>query len=106
MSDILSKQERYRKTIESLCGLDCSKDFHGERREEIIAKSIKLGEKSCQKLEELFNASQDKDEQVFLAFEIKQLLRQIGVLRGEAVDAALLYIMAASQAIDKIEHFN
>lgn len=64
------------------------------------------GEKILKKLEYLFNKSTDKDQQVFLAFEIKQIQKQIEILNSDytpglfiSIVAAMSYIGATSQAL-------
>lgn len=104
MLDTESKKERYRHILETISRMGVPKEVQGEKRDEYIAKTIEVGEKLCQKMEKIFNASQDAEEQTFLAFEIGQILKQIKVLKGETIGDAILFIMASNHAFGVIEH--
>ncbi|MDI6734457.1 MAG: hypothetical protein QMD50_03165 [Patescibacteria group bacterium] len=105
--ELLKKQSQYLDQLiqETMYGL-AKKLLETDLKSQ--QKIVDIGKKLQIRLQKLFDKSQDKDEQTFLAFQIGELGLKIEILEKLKSNKNLIlyaadYIIASSQAIENYE---
>lgn len=98
-------QAEYLVTKAKIGGILTSKDFSGPERSDKLQHAMQTGEKACQRLAVLFDASTDENEQTFLAFEIKETQKAIAYIRddGGFAEMGAMLIIGTWQALQVYE---
>jgi|GEM_PF-5352418 hypothetical protein len=98
-------QSEYLVTKAKIGGILSSRDFSGPERSDKLQRATQTGEKACERLARLFDASTDENEQVFLAFEIKQTQKAIACIRDDdgLAEAGAMLVIGTWQALQVYE---